>query len=333
MAGVVPRADGVMRAQLRVGWPGAVGSGPREGRFAVGRLAGRSDPDRPAGLAVARATPTPRTPRNRTIFNLVEKDRDAVPACLPAPPVTDNVVPLALAGPEAGGPLQSAKNARRSARCRTAARTPDRRVRDRPCARGRRLRHTYLALDHQLDGPVAINEYFPADVATRRNRWRVSATAADRPRRVRLGPRRLPRRGARHSPVQPSERGAGAPLSGGQRHSLHRHGVRRERIVPVGNWRGEEHVAERALPIPDEALGAPENPPAEEPPVVSAVTRAKGAKRGPTVSAVSRSPPAPAGPRLVKTTVAACSHSRMSLNGGCSGVEFWARASGQFQDC
>ena len=36
---------------------------------------------------------------------------------------------------------------------------------------------TYLAFDHQLDGPVAIKEYFPADVAARGDGWRVSATA------------------------------------------------------------------------------------------------------------------------------------------------------------
>ncbi len=36
---------------------------------------------------------------------------------------------------------------------------------------------TYLAFDHQLDGPVALKEYFPADLATRGDGWRVSATA------------------------------------------------------------------------------------------------------------------------------------------------------------
>ena len=36
---------------------------------------------------------------------------------------------------------------------------------------------TCLAFDHQLDGPVAIKEYFPADVAARGDGWRVSATA------------------------------------------------------------------------------------------------------------------------------------------------------------
>ena len=36
---------------------------------------------------------------------------------------------------------------------------------------------TYLAFDHRLDGPVAIKEYFPADLATRGDAWSVSATA------------------------------------------------------------------------------------------------------------------------------------------------------------
>ena len=37
---------------------------------------------------------------------------------------------------------------------------------------------TYLAFDHRLDGPVALKEYFPADLATRDDTWRVSATAS-----------------------------------------------------------------------------------------------------------------------------------------------------------
>ena len=37
---------------------------------------------------------------------------------------------------------------------------------------------TYLAFDHRLDGPVAIKEYFPADLAARGDGWKVSATAA-----------------------------------------------------------------------------------------------------------------------------------------------------------
>ncbi len=36
---------------------------------------------------------------------------------------------------------------------------------------------TYLAFDHQLDGPVALKEYFPADVATRADGSGVAATA------------------------------------------------------------------------------------------------------------------------------------------------------------
>ena len=39
---------------------------------------------------------------------------------------------------------------------------------------------TYLAFDHQLDGPVAIKEYFPAEVAMRADGWRVAASSADR---------------------------------------------------------------------------------------------------------------------------------------------------------
>ena len=39
---------------------------------------------------------------------------------------------------------------------------------------------TYLAFDHQLDGPVAIKEYFPAEVAVRADGWRVAASSADR---------------------------------------------------------------------------------------------------------------------------------------------------------
>ena len=36
---------------------------------------------------------------------------------------------------------------------------------------------TYLAFDHQLDGPVAIKEYFPAEVAVRADGWRVVAAS------------------------------------------------------------------------------------------------------------------------------------------------------------
>ena len=39
---------------------------------------------------------------------------------------------------------------------------------------------TYLAFDHQLDGPVAIKEYYPAEVAVRADGWRVVASSADR---------------------------------------------------------------------------------------------------------------------------------------------------------
>ena len=39
---------------------------------------------------------------------------------------------------------------------------------------------TYLAFDHQLDGPVAIKEFFPFDVAVRVDGWRVAASSADR---------------------------------------------------------------------------------------------------------------------------------------------------------
>ena len=36
---------------------------------------------------------------------------------------------------------------------------------------------TYLAFDHQLDGPVALKEYFPAELAARLDGERVAATA------------------------------------------------------------------------------------------------------------------------------------------------------------
>ena len=39
---------------------------------------------------------------------------------------------------------------------------------------------TYLAFDHQLDGPVAIKEYFPAEVAVRADGWCVVASSAER---------------------------------------------------------------------------------------------------------------------------------------------------------
>ena len=39
---------------------------------------------------------------------------------------------------------------------------------------------TYLAFDHQLDGPVAIKEYFPFEVAVRVDGWRVVASSAER---------------------------------------------------------------------------------------------------------------------------------------------------------
>ena len=38
---------------------------------------------------------------------------------------------------------------------------------------------TYLAFDHHLDGPVALKEYFPAQVATRSDGWCVAATSPD----------------------------------------------------------------------------------------------------------------------------------------------------------
>lgn len=37
---------------------------------------------------------------------------------------------------------------------------------------------TYLAFDHMLDGPVALKEYFPADVAERTDGLRVAASTA-----------------------------------------------------------------------------------------------------------------------------------------------------------
>lgn len=64
-----------------------------------------------------------------------------------------------------------------------------------PCAlpKGRRLEEyevvrvlgaggfgiTYLAFDHQLDGPAALKEYFPAEVATRAAGGRVAAMSPE----------------------------------------------------------------------------------------------------------------------------------------------------------
>ena len=38
---------------------------------------------------------------------------------------------------------------------------------------------TYLAFDHMLDGPVALKEYFPADIAVRTDGMRVEGSIAD----------------------------------------------------------------------------------------------------------------------------------------------------------
>ena len=85
---------------------------------------------------------------------------------------------------------------------------------------------TYRAFDTQLAKFVAIKEYLPVEFAVRRRRRPGRAARHALRRRFRLGPRALPRRGARARPLPPSAHRAGAALLRGQRHGLHRHGVR-----------------------------------------------------------------------------------------------------------
>ena len=85
---------------------------------------------------------------------------------------------------------------------------------------------TYRAFDTQLAKFVAIKEYLPVEFAVRRRRRPGGAARHALRRGFRLGPRALPRRGARARPLPPSAHRAGAALLRGQRHGLHRHGVR-----------------------------------------------------------------------------------------------------------
>ena len=95
---------------------------------------------------------------------------------MPAGASGDGVGPAA--DPEARGPLRSAKHPRTEAPA--AGLPPGHRIAEYEIARvlgAGGFGITCLVFDHQLDGPVAIKEYFPADVATRGDAWRVSATA------------------------------------------------------------------------------------------------------------------------------------------------------------
>ena len=71
---------------------------------------------------------------------------------------------------------------------------------------------TYRAFDSQLAKVVAIKEYLPVEFAVREGHEGRAARRALR-RRFRLGPRALPRRGARAGPLPPSAHRAGACAS------------------------------------------------------------------------------------------------------------------------